>query len=323
MEYFQLGKSGIQTSRLCLGTMNFGMVSSAEEAFRILDCALDNGINFVDTSNSYGGYENRGASEKIIGEWIKNNPGKRNRIILSTKVYSCTEKEFLNPNDEKGLSGYKIRHHLEASLRRLQTDHVELYQLHHVDRTCDYDGIWDALQREYLQGKIECVGTSNFPAHELVMFQYSGKAKHMLGVVSEQHRYNLLHRLAELEVIPATKKLGISILAWGPLDAGRLSENAFSPSPNARCSHNTITEMERTQIIKFQKLCAEVGAREQTLAMAWLLWTGVDGIVIGPRNEGQLQGYISAMQFRLTTDIVEELNKIFPPIGIAPEAYAW
>lgn len=323
MEYFKLGETGIKASKYCLGTMNFGMVTSSQEAFKILDKSVEVGINFIDTSNSYGGYTNRGASERIIGEWLKNNPAKRNKIILATKVYSCTENIFDNPNDEKGLSGYKIRHHLDASLKRLNTDHIELYQMHHIDRTCNFDSLWDAFYREFMLGKIDYVGSSNFSAFDLLLCQNSAQNKHFIGLVSEQHRYNLMHRLAELEVLPATKRLGISFLAWGPLDAGRLSDHVYRSDELARCSHNTITDQEKIKIDEYKKLCQTLGVKEQVLAMAWLLHEPIDGIVIGPRTEQQLDDYLIALEYPLTEEIAAEINKIFPPVGSAPEAYSW
>lgn len=324
MNYFKLGQTGLSVSRLCLGTMNFGMVSSKKECFKMLDMAIDYGINFIDTSNSYGGYTNRGESERIIGEWISLNQSKRNRIFLATKVYSQTEEEFRNPNDEKGLSRYKVRHHLKKSLERLRTDHIELYQMHHIDRNCSYEDLVDTFYREFMTGRIDYIGSSNFTAFDLAMFQSCSNNRKIIGLVSEQHKYNLMSRWAELEVLPATKKLGISFLAWGPLNAGLLSNNAFSLQQGTRAPHNKYTPADKLAINKFQKICTEFGLSCQFVAMAWLLHNSeVDGIVIGPRDHVQLLDYINALNVKLDEDMQKQIDEIFPPIGNAPECYAW
>lgn len=222
MQYTYLGQSGLRVSRLCLGTMNFGVDTDEKEAFRILDAALDAGINFIDTANIYGWGENSGRTEEIIGKWFSQGGGRRERTVLATKVYGDMNDDHDGPNREAGLSAYKIRRHLEGSLRRLQTDHIELYQMHHVDRNVHWNELWSAFETAVSQGKIGYVGSSNFAGWDIAVAQGEAKARGILGLVSEQHKYNLLCRLPELEVLPASKALGLGVIPWSPLDGGCL-----------------------------------------------------------------------------------------------------
>lgn len=323
MQYNRLGPSGTIVSKLCLGTMNFGMVTDQKDAFRIMDMALDYGINFFDTSNSYGGYESRGLTERIIGEWF-NKSCKRNRVFLGDKVYYVSEKTFFDPNDESGLSAYKIRRHLEESLKRLQTDHVDLYQMHHIDHNANWTEIWSEINRLYYKGDIVYCGSSNFSAYDLAVCNSVAKSYNMLGLVSEQHRYNLLCRLPELEVIPACGKENIGLLVWGPLCAGRLGDHPFDTSDKTRGSHNDFTETMKIQIEKYLIFCRENGINPAQLSLAWILNNPlVTSVIIGPRTSEQLVSCIESLDIDVT-DYVDELNRIFPgPGGSAPEVYAW
>ena len=323
MKYNRLGPSGAIISKLCLGTMNFGMVTGKEEAFKIMDMALDYGIDFFDTSNSYGGYESRGLTERIIGEWF-NKHHKRNRVFLGDKVYYVSEKTFFYPNDGSGLSAYKIRRHIEESLRRLQTDHIDLYQMHHIDHKANWLEIWSEINRLYYQGNIVYCGSSNFSAYDLAICNNVAKSCNMLGLVSEQHRYNLLCRLPELEMIPACGKENIGLLVWGPLCAGRLSDHPFDKTDRTRGSHNDFTNKVKNQIEKYLALCKDNGINPAQLSLAWILNNpSVTSVIIGPRNSEQLVSCIESLNINVT-DYLEELNAIFPgPGGSAPEVYAW
>lgn len=324
MEYKKLGATGTIISKLCLGTMNFGMVTNCEEAFNIMDCAVDYGINYFDTSNSYGGYTNRGQTEKIIGKWFKTN-GKRNRVFLADKVYHLSEKSFFNPNDEKGISAYKMRRHLEESLTRLETDHIDLYQIHHEVQDICYEELWDEFERMYVSGLVTYFGSSNFSAHDITKCNmYSKYVKKRMGLVSEQHRYNLLCRYPELEVMQACRKEDISFIAWGPLAAGILSNHMYDKTNCTRSSHNNVDEATAYKMEKYLSFCDNNGVNPSQLALAWILDNpNVTSVIIGPRNVEQLKSSIGALDIDVS-QYKRELDKIFPGFEKeAPEYYAW
>lgn len=323
MNYHRLGNSGAVVSRLCLGTMNFGMVTDKSTSFRIMDMALDNGIHFFDTANSYGGHDNRGLSECIIGEWFCKEK-KRNQVFLADKVYHLSEPTFFNPNDNQGLSAYKIRRHLDDSLRRLQTDHIELYQMHHIDRKANWHEIWSEMDRLYLSGKIIYTGSSNFTAYDLALCNSVANSRQSIGLVSEQHRYNLMCRLPELEILPACSRAEISLLVWGPLSAGRLGDHPYDTRKNTRRSHNSFTDEDRRKIDRYQIFCKKTGFNAAQFALAWLLNNPVvTSVIIGPRTPEQLESCIKALEID-TSEYTEEIESIFPGVGgFAPEVYAW
>ncbi|WP_248930096.1 aldo/keto reductase [Paenibacillus hamazuiensis] len=326
MEYAYLGKSGLKVSRLCLGTMNFGVDTDEKEAYRIMDAALDAGVNFFDTANVYGGPGARGKTEEIIGRWFAQGGGRREKVVLATKVYGDMEDPNDGPNAPRGLSAYKIRRHLEASLRRLQTDHIELYQMHHVDRNVSWDELWNAFQTHIAQGKISYVGASNFAGRDLVKAQYEAKARHFLGLVSEQHKYSLLCRLPELEVLPAAEEHGIGVIAWSPLDGGLLGGNALNPAQGSRSARSVErVERHRGQLEAFGKLCRELGESEANVALAWtLVHPAMTAPIIGPRTLEQFQNTLRVVELKLDEDVLKRLDEIFPgPGGEAPKAYAW
>ncbi|MCZ8513214.1 aldo/keto reductase [Paenibacillus filicis] len=326
MKYTYLGKSGLKVSRLCLGTMNFGVDTDEKEAYRIMDAALDAGVNFFDTANVYGGVGSRGKTEEIIGRWFAQGGGRREKVILATKVYGDMENPHDGPNAERGLSAYKIRRHLEASLERLQTDHIELYQMHHVDRNVSWDELWEAFQTYVYQGKIGYVGASNFAGRDLVKAQYEAKARHFLGLVSEQHKYSLLCRLPELEVLPAAEEHGIGVIAWSPLDGGLLGGNALNPAQGSRSSRSQArVEQHQGQLEAFGKLCKELGEQEANVALAWtLVHPAMTAPIIGPRTLEQFQNTLRVVDIQLDDQVLARLDEIFPgPGGAAPKAYAW
>ena len=189
-----------------------------------MDAAVDAGINYFDTANVYGGPQSPdmdkgyGISEEIIGRWLQRS-GHRDEIVLATKVY---QPMGLGPNDRR-LSAYHIRRACEASLRRLQTDHIDLYQMHHVDRATPWEEIWQAMEQLVREGKISYVGSSNFAAWDIALAQCAASARHFMGLVSEQSLYNLAVRTVELELIPALRGLGIGLIPYSPLHAGLLA----------------------------------------------------------------------------------------------------
>ncbi|MCC5889868.1 MAG: aldo/keto reductase [Alkalibacterium sp.] len=327
MEYTYLGRTGLKVSRLCLGTMNFGTYTSEEDAFAIMDRALDVGINFFDTANVYGGSGQRGRTEEIIGRWFAQGGGRREKVVLATKVYGGMEDETDGPNQANGLSAFKIRRHLEASLKRLQTDHVELYQMHHIDRHAPWEEIWGVFESLVNQGKTYYIGSSNFAGYDLALAQAAAEKRNFLGLVSEQHKYHLLCRLPELEVLPASEDLGIGVIPWSPLGGGLLSGKILDPEPGSRSEKRAaeLSDHERKQLEDYAKLCKDIGETEPNVALAWLLANpAVTAPIIGPRTMDQLEQALKAVEIDLSEDVLKELDRIFPgPGGRAPEAYAW
>lgn len=326
MQYTYLGKSGLKVSRICLGTMNFGPATDEKEAFRIMDAALDAGVNFFDTANIYGWGENSGLTEEIIGRWFKQGGGRREKVVLATKVYGSMHDDTDGPNNDAGLSAYKIRRHLEGSLRRLQTDHVELYQMHHVDPAISWDELWGAFENAVHQGKIGYVGSSNFAGWQIAVAQSEAKNRHFLGLVSEQHKYSLNCRLPELEVLPAAKELGLGVIPWSPLDGGLLGRNALQKMEGTRSGGIAERiESHQTQLEQFAALCRELGEPQDTIALAWVAANpAVTAPIIGPRTLEQFETALKCLDVNLDEAVLKRLDEIFPgPGGQAPNAYAW
>ncbi|MBM7569211.1 aldo/keto reductase [Paenibacillus sacheonensis] len=325
MKYTYLGRSGLKVSRLCLGTMNFGVDTEESEAFKIMDAALDAGINFFDTANIYGWGENSGRTEEIIGRWFKQGGGRRERTVLATKFYGDMSTKTDGPNGGGGLSAYKMRRHLEASLERLQTDHIELYQMHHVDRNVSWDELWSAFQSAQAQGKIGYVGASNFAGWDLAVAQGEAKSRGILGLVSEQHKYNLLCRLPELEVLPAAQGLGIGVIPWSPLDGGLLAGNLNRGGGGKRSGDTSRRDKHAEQLDAYAKLCDELEEREDVVSLAWLLANpAVTAPIIGVRTLEQFERSLRAVEVELDSATLARIDEIFPgPGGEAPRAYAW
>jgi len=329
MKTTHLGRSGVQVSRLCLGTMNFNPPFITEEqSFRIMTRALELGINFFDTANVYGFYyseQDSGLTETIIGRWLKQQPDRRGQIVLATKVYG---KMGAGINDQ-GLSAYHIRQACEDSLKRLQTDHIDLYQMHHVDRSTPWDEIWQAMDTLIQQGKVIYVGSSNFGARHLVQAQCSAQQHSMLGLVSEQSLYNLLDRMVELELLPACHELGLGLLPWSPLKAGMLagvlSRSAETKRQKLEDWMEQAIEKQSPSLEAYEQLCRQMGEQPADVALAWLLHNPlVTAPIIGPRSVQQLEGSLRALEIELSAEVLQRLDELFPgPGGEAPEAYAW
>lgn len=223
MNYTHLGRTGLRVSRLCLGTMNFGDVTDEKTSARILDEALETGINFIDTADVYGTEQSpdiqqgSGLSEEIIGRWLQQG-GRRDRIVLATKAYQPMGP---GPNDRR-LSAYHIRKACEDSLRRLKTDHIDVYQMHHIDRCTPWEEIWQAMELLVQQGKVLYIGSSNFAGWDIATAQSVATARHSPGLVAEQSLYNLTARTIELEVIPACRHFGLGLIPRSPLAGGLL-----------------------------------------------------------------------------------------------------
>jgi aryl-alcohol dehydrogenase-like predicted oxidoreductase len=326
MKYTYLGRTGMKVSRLCLGTMNFGVATDEKEAFRIMDAALDVGINFFDTANIYGWGENAGITERIIGRWFALGGGRREKVVLATKVHEDMSDPNDGPNSQQGLSAYKIKRHLEASLKRLQTEYVELYYMHHIDRNATWDELWGKFENLVAQGKIEYIGSSNFAGWDIAVAQAEAQKRHFLGLVCEQHKYNLNCRLPELEVLPSAKSHGLGVLPWSPLDSGLLSRNALKAPAGTRIGGSkALLEKNRTKLEAFAKLCSELNEHEDNIALAWLLANpAVTAPIIGPRSLEQFEQSLRAIEIVLEESVMKALDEIFPgPGGTAPNAYAW
>ncbi|MGH8869143.1 MAG: aldo/keto reductase [Actinomycetes bacterium] len=324
MEYTHLGRSGLSVSRLCLGTMNFGRHTTEPEAHAIMDAALEQGVDFVDTANVYGPRKGEGVSEQVIGRWFAGGGGRRSRTVLATKVYGSMSDW---PND-MFLSARNIKRACEGSLRRLQTDHIDLYQMHHVDRRTPWDEIWEAMDVLRAQGKILYVGSSNLAGWHLAQAQEAARARHSTGLVSEQSLYNLLERTVELEVLPAAQAYGIGVIPWSPLFGGVLGGILGARREGGRSSSDRTQQRltrYRPRVEAFEAFCAELGERPADVALAWLLHQpAVTAPIVGPRTREQMDGSLRALEISLTADALKRLDEISPgPGGPAPEAYAW
>jgi aryl-alcohol dehydrogenase-like predicted oxidoreductase len=333
MEYTKLGRSNLTVSRICLGTMHFGNATSEEDAFKIMDRALELGIHFFDTANVYGGKRGRGKTEEIMGRWFQQGGGRRERVVLATKVYGNMADESI-PNEERGVSAYKVRKHAADSLRRLQTDHIDLYQVHHIDRRITAEEFWGTFERLVDNGDVLYVGTSNFPGWGLAKFQMQALQRGFMGFVSEQTQYNLLNRIPELEVIPAALDFGIGILAYMPLAGGLLTgkKQAVEGSRTRSVEREYGLSLSRDpQFAAFSQLCKEMGEKEHVVAIAWTLANpAVSSAIVGIRRLEHLDGMERAAELRLDRETMERLDQIFNinrgrPLqpGPAPEAYAW
>ncbi len=323
MQHVHLGRSGLRVSRLCLGTMNFGAYATEPESFRIMDRALEHGINFFDTANVYGGRTGEGITEQIIGRWFAKGGGRREKVVLATKVYGRMGDW---PNQAR-LSALHIKRACEDSLRRLQTDYLDLYQMHHVDRDTPWEEIWQAMEQLYREGKVLYVGSSNFAGWHIAQAQEIARARHFLGLVSEQSLYNLNERLIELEVIPACEQYGIGLIPWSPLARGLLAGASRPPSQGRRASEELQKDLvqHRAKLDAYEQLCKKLGDHPADVALAWLLHQkAVTAPIIGPRTLEQLDRSLRALEITLTGEILARLDEVFPgPGGAAPEAYAW
>ena len=323
MDYTHLGRSGVSVSKICLGTMNFGSYTEPGDAHQIMDQALEQGVNFFDTANTYGRPRAEGVTESIIGDWFTAGPDRRDKVVLATKLYGGKGDW---PND-RFLSAVNIRQACEASLRRLQTDHIDLYQMHHVDRQTSWEEIWEALTVLRTQGKVIYFGSSNFAGWHIAQAQEAARRHSAFGLVSEQSLYNLAERSVELEVLPACQGYGIGVLPWSPLHGGLLS-GVLSRQSTGRTGGGRSAEglaARREQIEAFESFCAQLGDPPAEVALAWLLHQpAVTSPIAGPRTLEQLNSAVRAVQISLDEKALGRLDEIFPgPGGAAPEAYAW
>lgn len=358
MQYAHLGRTGLVVSRLCLGTMTFGAEISEAECTTIMNEALKVGINFFDTANVYGWARHfqppkgsPGLSEEIIGRWLAEDRARRHRIVLATKVYIPMSGEI----NDRGLSAYNIRRACEDSLRRLKTDRIDIYYMHHIDRGepqpltrrlydwPDYDlhrpphlkretpweEIWQAMEVLVQQGKVLYVGSSNFAGWNIVQACERAAARNFLGLVCDQSTYNLTSRMIELEVIPICKEYGLGLVPYGPLSGGFLGGVLQKAGTgHGRRGREAMVERvkaHRPQLEAYESLCRELGEEPAAMALAWLLKNPVvTGPIIGPRTVDQLASSLRALEIELDDETLARLDEIWPgPGGEAPDVYAW
>lgn len=323
MQYTQLGRTGLKVSRLCLGTMNFGPYTPEPDSHVIMDLALELGINFFDTANVYGFRIGEGWTEQIIGNWFAQGGGRREKTVIATKVYG---KMGDWPNYSR-LSALHIKRACEGSLKRLQTDYIDLYQMHHVDRETPWEEIWQAMEQLVSEGKILYVGSSNFAGWHIAQANGIAKGRNFFGLTSEQCLYNLTERTAEMDVLPACAAYGLGVIPWSPLGSGILG-GALKKANEGRRAEGSVQERIdklRPQLEQYESLCEEIGESPANVALAWLLSSPIiTGPIIGPRTTGQLKDSMRALEIEITPDLAGKLDGIFPgPGGPSPEAWAW
>ncbi|MGR8009940.1 aldo/keto reductase [Streptomyces hypolithicus] len=332
MKYTQLGRTGLKVSRLVLGTMNFGPQTDEADSHSIMDAALGAGVNYFDTANAYGWGANKGRTEEIIGSWFAQDGGRRDKTVLATKCFANMSPHDAEPwpNHDR-LSALNIRRSVEASLKRLQTDYIDVYQFHHVDRHTPFEEIWQAVDVLIQQGKILYAGSSNFAGWHIARANETARRLGSYGLVSEQCLYNLAERRAEMEVVPAAREYGLGVIPWSPLHGGLLGgvlrkerEGGAGRSSSGRSADALANTTVRAQVQAYEDLLDKHGLAPGEVALAWLLTRpGVTGPIVGPRTAEQLESALRAVELELTEDVLASLEEIFPGPGPSPEAFAW
>lgn len=323
MQYTQLGRTGLKVSRVCLGTMNFGPHTNDQDSFAIMDHALELGVNFFDTANVYGWKKGEGVTETIIGKWFAQGGGRREKTVIATKVYGDMGDW---PNQSR-LSALHIRQACEESLRRMQTDYIDLYQMHHIYRLAPWEEIWQAMELLVQQGKVLYVGSSNFAGWHIAKANEAAKDRHFLGLVSEQCLYNLNARTVELEILPAAQDYGLGIIPWSPLAGGLLGGVLQKINEGRRANPDMQKRVEenRDKLERYENWCKDLGEHPADVALAWLLHQpAVTAPIIGPRTLEQFNENVHSLDIKLSDEQLKQLDEIFPgPGGAAPEAFAW
>jgi aryl-alcohol dehydrogenase-like predicted oxidoreductase len=323
MDYTHLGRTGLSVSRTVLGTMNFGPQTSEEDSFAIMDRAHDLGVNFFDTANVYGWQKGEGVTEQIVGRWFAQGGGRRDKTVIATKLYGDMGDW---PNESK-LSALAIRRQLDDSLRRLQTDHVDLYQFHHVDRSTPWEEIWQAMEVAVQQGKVLYAGSSNFAGWHIAQAQEAAARRNFVGLVSEQSIYNLLVRDVERETLPAARAYGLGMIPWSPLQGGLLGgviEKTEDGSRRLEGRAKDALEANRPAVEQYEAFAKEIGQKPGELALAWLLHQpGVTAPITGPRTMQQLESAVASVDIHLDQAALDRLDEIFPGHKTSPEDYAW
>ncbi|MEV0258403.1 aldo/keto reductase [Streptomyces sp. NPDC050732] len=330
MRYTQLGRTGLKVSRLTLGTMNFGPLTNEPDSHTLMDAALDAGVNFFDTANTYGQSAGKGRTEEILGTWFTQGGGRRDKVVLATKVYGnmAPDGEASWPNHDR-ISALSIRRAVDASLKRLQTDHIDLYQFHHIDRLTPFEEIWQAIDVLVGQGKILYAGSSNFPGYKIVQANETARRLGSYGLVSEQCLYNLASRDAEMEVIPAAQDYGLGVIPWSPLHGGLLGgvlkkEGEGSRRTGGRAAAELAKPEVRARVQAYEELLDKHGLEPGEVALAWLLTRpGITAPIVGPRTAEQLDSALRAVDLEVPAEVLDALEEIFPGPGPSPESFAW
>ncbi|MER5565549.1 aldo/keto reductase [Streptomyces goshikiensis] len=280
-------------------------------------------------ANVYGWGGNKGRTEEIIGTWFAQGGGRREKTVLATKVYGSMAAEGESwPNYDR-LSALNIRRAVDASLKRLNTDHIDVYQFHHVDRRTPFEEIWQAIEVLVQQGKILYAGSSNFPGWKIAQANETAARSGRLGLVSEQCLYNLAERRAEMEVIPAAEAYGLGVIPWSPLHGGLLGGAIRKAAESGRTASGRSADAlanssVRAQVQAYEDLLAKHGLEPGEAALAWLLTRpGVTGPIVGPRTPEQLASALRAVELELSEEVLAGLDEIFPGPGPSPEAFAW
>ncbi len=323
MEYRPLGRTGVMVSSLCLGVMNFGGVTNEADSIAMIDRAIDAGINFIDTANVY----NAGASEVVLGKALKAN-GKRDSIVLATKVNGVMGEG----QNDKGISRYHIMKACDDSLRRLQTDHIDLYQLHRPSSTIPQDETLRALDDLVRAGKVRYIGCSTFPAWMVMEGLSTSERYNLVRFVSEQPPYNLLDRRIENELVPLCQKYGIAIIPWSPLAggilAGRYNSNGaaaghFPDGSRAQRMGTTFQDRVTEQGVNVAQQLGELAQeRDMTVSQFALLWCkdqpGITSPILGPRTMAHLDDALAIADKKLAdTDRVLLDELVHPGTAMA------
>jgi aryl-alcohol dehydrogenase-like predicted oxidoreductase len=346
IEQVPLGRTGVSVSRVCLGTMNFGGRTDRAEAFRILDRAVAGSVTFIDTANVYGHDPanfaiGRGRSEEIVGEWLA---ARRPDVVVATKLYFPMH----GAPGSLGPSRRNVIRECEASLRRLRTDVIDLYQLHHPSNEVPIDETLRALDDLVTAGKVRYVGTSSFAAWQIVESLWASSARRLVPVSSEQPLYNLLDRRIERELLPMALTYGLAVLTWSPLAGGVLAgryERGANPPPGSRHEtfwagrHVEVTEEVFDVLDRLGEVATAAGLELHALAHAWVVsQPGITSMIVGPRNVEHLAAALTAAQVRLSAEVLEAIDEVVRPgratlpqyghDGLAwatwgPHRYAW
>jgi aryl-alcohol dehydrogenase-like predicted oxidoreductase len=328
MELHNLGRTGVRVSPLCLGCMMFGGKTSPEDSYKIIDRAISAGINFLDTANVY----NDGNSEEVTGEALKRN-GHRHHIVLATKVHGNMHKgDTLDPN-QWGNSRRQIMEQCDASLKRLKTDWIDLYQIHRPHVDCPIDETLRALDDLIRVGKVRYIGTSTFAAWQVVESLWVSDRQHLNRFVTEQPPYNLLDRRIERELLPMLKTYGFGVIPWSPLAGGFLSgkykregqqptDGRYSDGTHFRANKMIGNERAYDAVEAIQALAKEKGCTISQFALAWVMQRdGITSPIIGPRTFEQFEDNLMAMEVKLTDEDRKRLDEICPPGGMIVPFY--
>jgi len=318
MEYLNLGRSGLKVSRACLGCMTFGREADKQESFRIIGAALDAGINFFDTANIYS----RGVSEEITGEALKPH---RDKIVLATKAGFSMGK---GPN-ESGLSRYHIMAECEASLRRLETDYVDLYQVHRFDPDTPIEETLRALDDLVRQGKVRYIGCSNFPAWRLCDALWTSRQLGLNEFISVQPRYNMFSREAEPELFPLCREKGIGVMTYSPLCGGILTgkykKGQPAPDKSRPATNPNFGQFYRDDLLekveKLSSLAQQWGHNIIEMAIAWVLANPVvTTVILGARSVEQLRSNLAALSWQLSEEQLKQIDEVLGEFWIPPRS---